>query len=49
MDLDIISNYFNDDNNNVGSFYNGIMVFIVDSDNVEGHCIVSINNVELEA
>ena len=42
VDLDITSNDYNNDNNNLESFYNGIMVFMPYGDDVGGHCIVCI-------
>ena len=32
-----------DDNYNLGLFYNGLMVFMLDGDDAGGHCMVSIN------
>ena len=36
-------NDYNDYNNNLGSFYNGHLVFMLDVDDVADHCIVCIN------
>ena len=36
-------NDYNDYNNNLGSFYNGISVFMLDGDDVRDHCILCIN------
>ena len=36
-------NDYNDYNNNLGSFYNGIFVFMLDGDDVGDHSIVCIN------
>ena len=41
MDLDIIFKDYNDDNNNMGLVYNGIMVFKLDGDYVGDQCILS--------
>ena len=41
--LDRFVNDYNDNNKSLGLFYNGLMVFMFDDDDLGGHSIVCIN------